>query len=211
MNFYPVKFPYFFQLLFPSLKYYHKTGASKIVYLTFDDGPTPEITEWVLKQLDLYQAKATFFCIGKNILEHKDIVHQVFLKGHKIANHSFNHLKGWGTKSKDYLNNVLKTDSLLNDIGYHSKLFRPPYGRITFKQIKLLQKNNFDIVMWTSVVGDFSQTLNTDRAIKYLLKKTQPGHILVFHDSLKAEKQLKAILPSVLEGLSKKGYIFKTL
>ncbi len=210
MNFYPTKFPFFFKKLLPTLIYDIPNNKQKI-YLTFDDGPTPKITDWVLNELDKVQAKATFFCIGNNIAKHPNIVSNLVDKGHQIANHSYNHAKGWGTSATDYIEELIQTEKLLQQFSESKKLFRPPYGRITRKQIKEVQSLGHKIIMWTIVVGDFSKELNTQKAIDYLTNKTQTGSILVFHDSVKAFPQLKEVLPTVLQNLKNRGFEFEVL
>jgi peptidoglycan/xylan/chitin deacetylase (PgdA/CDA1 family) len=210
MNFYPTKFPFFFRRLITSLHYDLPNNARKI-YLTFDDGPTPEITQWVINELDKVQAKATFFCIGNNVEKYPEIVTNLLQKGHQIANHSYNHVKGWNTTVADYIAEITKTEKLLLQFTKTKKLFRPPYGRITHKQIKEVQALDYHIIMWTIVVGDFSQGLNPKKAIDYLSQKTQAGSILVFHDSVKAFPKLKQILPEVLQNLKNAGFVFDTL
>jgi peptidoglycan/xylan/chitin deacetylase (PgdA/CDA1 family) len=210
MNFYPTKFPFFFRRLFTSL-HYDLPNNNRKIYLTFDDGPTPEITQWVMNELDKVQAKATFFCIGNNVVKYPEIVTKLLQKGHQIANHSYNHAKGWNTTVADYIAEISKTEKLLQEFTKTKKLFRPPYGRITRKQINEMQALDYHIIMWTIVVGDFSQGLNPKKAIDYLSQKTQAGSILVFHDSVKAFPKLKQILPEVLQNLKNAGFVFDTL
>ena len=210
MNFYPLRFPAVFQKAFPSLRY-RKDAHVNSVYLTFDDGPTDEVTEWVLNELDKYNAKATFFCIGKNIEKHPGIFKRIIAKNHKIGNHSYQHDKGWKTQNDTYLKSVMQTEKIIESFHPSSKLFRPPYGRIKMKQIKVLQAKGIQIVMWTSISGDFSQNLDAEKVVRKLSQKTKAGDILVFHDSLKAEHNLKAILPQLLQNLSEKGLHFDVL
>jgi len=210
MNFYPARFPKIFRLFFKSLVY-NIPNENNRIFLTFDDGPTPEITHWVIDELEKVQAKATFFCIGNNIEKHPEIIRLLLKKQHKIANHSYNHAKGWKTTTTDYMNEVRKTQKLLERFTETEKIFRPPYGRITNKQINELQKQQYKIVMWSVVSGDFSESLNIDKAINYLSKKTQKGDILVFHDSVKAFHNLKRMLPQVLQNLKDRGFVFELL
>ncbi len=213
MNFYPIKFPYIFQRAFPSLVFY-KPPKEKKIYLSFDDGPTPEITDWVLHELQKYNAKATFFCIGKNVEKNPDIFGRIISKNHQIGNHTYEHSKGWKTDTKQYIESVLRTESLLKKYllsNSAKKLFRPPYGRIKLKQIKALKKLNYQIVMWTTVTGDYAASINIEHNIQKILQKIKPGHILVFHDSKKAFPQLKQILPKVLEELDRRSYQFDIL
>jgi peptidoglycan/xylan/chitin deacetylase (PgdA/CDA1 family) len=176
--------------------------------LTFDDGPIPIVTPFVLNILKRHNAKATFFCIGDNISKHTDIFEQVKAGGHSIGNHTFNHLKGWVTNNQIYLDNFLQTDKLLD-----TPLFRPPYGRIKRAQIQLLKKARPDlkIIMWDVLSGDFDTNLSPETCLKNVLKHTEAGSIVVFHDSLKAFDRLEYVLPRALEYWSKEGYSFNAL
>ncbi len=210
MNIYPLKFPKIMQYIFSSLVFGMPTKES-VVYLTFDDGPTSEVTEWVLSELRKYGAKATFFCVGNNINKHPQITDKTIAEGHLIANHTYQHIKGWEHPDNHYLEEALQTEELIKKHTKSKKLFRPPHGQIKRSQIKLLQKNGFKIVIWRTIAGDFSGSLDSQKAIDYLSKKTKPGDILVFHDSLKAEKNLKNILPRVLKNLHEQGLKFEHL
>jgi peptidoglycan/xylan/chitin deacetylase (PgdA/CDA1 family) len=213
--FYPFRIPSFIQRVFP--KYlWSKSMDEEVIYLTFDDGPTPEITPWVLNLLEQYNAKATFFCIGKNLRQHPVLVRQIVEQQHKIGNHSFSHLKGWQTKSKNYINDILQAAEIIqsttNNTAINQKLlFRPPYGQITKTQANVLIDKGFTIVLWNILTGDFDPNLNPEKSLKKTLKNTKPGSIVVFHDSLKAKKNLQYILPNVLKHWSQQGYQFKTL
>lgn len=192
------------------------SARDKAVYLTFDDGPIPEVTPWVLEQLKRYNAKATFFCIGDNVQKHPKILQQIYAEGHAIGNHTFNHLNGWKTSAPEYLLNTLKAQHLIeknlpekND--GKKPLFRPPYGRMTRKQGKQLRQRGFKVVMWSIISMDYNTSLSAEKCTKNVLKHVKPGSIIVFHDSLKAEKNLKHILPKILEELSRENYRFKEL
>jgi len=177
------------------------------VFLTFDDGPTPEITEWTLEQLREYNAKATFFCIGNNIEKHPDIFRKIIDDGHTIGNHTFNHLKGWKTPNDIYLENVLLCQSqITNHTSHTPNLFRPPYGKIKPSQAKALRNIGYKIIMWDIISYDFDQKTSPEKCLENVLSNIQPGSIIVFHDSVKAEKNLKYTLPKTLEYLRKKGY-----
>ncbi len=189
----------------PMLTWKVKTG-DKTVFLTFDDGPHPEITPWVMEQLSRYNAKATFFCVGQNVERHPAIYRQVLEAGHQTGNHTFNHLNGWRTPANEYLNNIERCAQVVN-----SKLFRPPYGRIGRRQLQALRKQGYQVVMWDVLTCDYEQDLDTDKALKNILRSIKPGSIVVFHDSLKAQKQLQILLPKVLQHLAINGYTFKTL
>ncbi|MFB9843434.1 polysaccharide deacetylase family protein [Mucilaginibacter ginsenosidivorans] len=204
---YLVKTPRLLKQLYPSLLW-NKARDNQRIYVTFDDGPIPIVTPFVLNILEQYRAKATFFCIGDNVNKHPDIFEQVKNAGHAIGNHTFNHLKGWKTGDKTYLDNFLKADELVG-----SNLFRPPYGRIKRSQIKLLReaKPGLDIVMWDVLSGDFDQKLSPEDCLTNVLKHTEPGSIIVFHDSLKAFDRLEYVLPKAMEEWSRRGWEFASL
>jgi peptidoglycan-N-acetylglucosamine deacetylase len=187
----------------------------KEIFLTFDDGPIPEITEFVLEELNKYQAKATFFCIGGNIEKYPNVFQQVVNQGHTIGNHTFNHLRGWDTTDEDYLENFNKCEEIIKQQlkTQNSKLktlFRPPYGRIKRNQYKEIIKTH-EIVMWDVLTGDYDQTLSKERVLSKSLQHIEQGSIVLFHDSIKASKNLMYALPRVLEHFSEQGFIFKSL
>lgn len=185
----------------------------KEIYLTFDDGPTPEITEWVLHQLELYNAKATFFCIGKNIVQNPGIFKKIISKGHSIGNHTHNHLQGWKTKNDDYSANISLTEEVLKNYNLpnRSKLFRPPYGKIKPSQAKRLLAKGYSIIMWEVLSADFDKKITKEKCFQNVQKNTTNGSVIVFHDSLKASEKLKFVLPKTLEYYSRKGYLFKAI
>jgi len=161
------------------------------VYLTFDDGPTPEVTEWVLELLSKEKIKATFFCIGNNIEKHPEIFKKTIDSGHSIGNHTFNHLQGWKTSSKKYTENVDLCENeicKLNTI--ENNLFRPPYGKIKPIQSRMLRKKGFKIIMWDVLSKDYDQSVSPEICLDNVIKNTSQGSIIVFHDSLKAQKNL---------------------
>lgn len=216
---YLIKTPFLLKKLYPSSLIWNKARAHNVIYLTFDDGPIPIVTPWVLKTLKNFNAKATFFCIGENITKYPEIFTQLKADGHTIGNHTFNHLKGWTTDDKTYLENFRKCQLLTQ-----TNLFRPPYGRIKFSQIKLLknqvssskyqddlQHNQISIVMWDVLSGDFDIKLSPEKCLKNAIKHTQNGSIVVFHDSLKAWDRLEYVLPKALKYWIEKGFEFKTL
>lgn len=178
------------------------------IFLTFDDGPIPIVTPFVLNILREHNAKATFFCIGDNVNKHPDIYEQVKNDGHAIGNHTYNHLNGWGTADKVYLENTLKNDNLL-----HTNLFRPPYGRIKRSQVSLLKKERpeMQFIMWDVLSGDFDIKLEPEKCLQNVLKYTRPGSIIVFHDSLKAFPRLEYVLPRAMKVWEEKGYAFESL
>lgn len=178
------------------------------LYLTFDDGPHPAITPAVLKHLQQYNAKATFFCIGNNVINNPDVYQSIIDAGHTIANHTYNHLNGWKTKDKEYITNVQQAAKHIQ-----SNLFRPPYGRITKFQARVLQSggNPYKIVMWSLLSGDFDIQLTPQKCLDNVIKNARPGNIIVFHDSEKAYPRMGFALPKVLEHFSKKGYEWRAL
>ncbi|MEZ4888442.1 MAG: polysaccharide deacetylase family protein [Chitinophagales bacterium] len=183
-----------------------KIAGQKTVYLTFDDGPTLEITDWVLQQLKEYQAKATFFCIGKNVVAHPTIFREIEKNGHRVGNHTFHHFNGWQTETGDYLQNVADCSNVMD-----SKLFRPPYGRIKRQQAKALQEEGYQIIMWSVLSGDFDESLPKEKCLENVLANVKDGDIVVFHDSVKAFRLLEYVLPRVLKELKERGFVFEGL
>jgi peptidoglycan/xylan/chitin deacetylase (PgdA/CDA1 family) len=180
----------------------------KKVFLTFDDGPIPEVTEWTLAQLKKYNAKATFFCIGENIQKHPEIFQKVIEHGHAIGNHTFNHLKGWDTDLNDYIENTKKCSETISKFQTPtSNLFRPPYGKIKPAQARALVNQGYQIIMWDVISMDFDQTISKEKCLNNVLKNIESGSIIVFHDSLKARKNLEYALPKTLEFLNEKGFL----
>jgi len=204
---YLVKTPWLLKKLYPQLVW-DAPKDSRCIYLTFDDGPIPIVTPFVLNILKQYNARATFFCIGDNVTKHPDVFEQVKNAGHAIGNHTYNHLKGWDTEDPTYLENFLKANEQLN-----TNLFRPPYGRIRRSQIKLLKQHNpqLKIMMWNVLSGDFDVNLKPERCLKNIIKNTQSGDIVLFHDSLKAFDRLEYALPKAMEHWAGLGYEFKSL
>lgn len=204
---YIVKTPFWLRALYPSLTW-KGPDNSKTIYITFDDGPIPIVTPFVLNSLREFNAKATFFCIGDNVRKHPDVFKQVLESGHSIGNHTFNHLKGWDTDNQEYLRNMLKCHDLVG-----SKLFRPPHGRIKYGQISLLRSvlPDLRIIMWDVLSGDFDQHLSPEKCLENVKRTTKPGSIVVFHDSLKAFDRLQYTLPKALEYWTERGYSFGKL
>lgn len=216
-----VKTNRFIKWVFPNYVWDIPNNEKK-VFLTFDDGPTPEITEWTLEQLRKHDSKATFFCIGNNIEKHPEIFQKVIHQGHAIGNHTFNHLKGWKTDNDTYIENVAlcnlqiaegrkkkaeKSDDLKSEnCVLHANLFRPPYGKIKPSQSKVLRKLGYKMIMWDIISFDFDQKISKEKCLDNVLKNIQSGSIIVFHDSVKAEKNLKYALPKTLEFLKEKGF-----
>lgn len=181
-----------------------------IIYLTFDDGPDPKPTRFVLDTLLQYHAKATFFCVGENIQKHRKIAQEIINQGHVLANHTMNHLKGWQTSHDDYVKNTNKCQETLEEYST-SSLFRPPYGRITKRQTKSLKESGYEIIMWDLISYDYDDKIDINQALKQLIRNSKPGSIVVFHDSSKAWKQLKQMLPKYMHALSNQGYSFESI
>ena len=196
--------PKFLQQLLPGL-IWRMESVEKKVYLTFDDGPIPEVTPWVLDQLDKYDAKATFFCVGQNVEKYGDIFHQVKSQGHTIGSHTYNHISGWASDNLDYMLNVRKASKICE-----SNIFRPPYGKIRPSQTRFL-KHHYRIVMWDVLSGDFDPNISAEQCLQNVLKNTIAGSIVVLHDSIKSFEKLKFVLPRVLNYYSEQGYQFVNL
>lgn len=188
-----------------------KSTTEKTLYITFDDGPIPVVTPFVLDQLKAYNAKATFFCVGDNLAKHSEIAEQLLNEGHALANHTFNHLKGWQTSSKKYLLNVKQCEQELQKLQVNTRLFRPPYGRITGKQATQLRKDGYELIMWDVLTNDYDNSLKPEVCLQKSIKYTESGSIVVFHDSLKAQRNLEYVLPRYLSHFAKQGFTFKTL
>lgn len=193
------------QQLFPSCIWNLKNPEEKILYLTFDDGPIAEITPWVLNELNKFNAKATFFCVGANIEKNRNIFDTVLAQGHAVGNHTYTHRNGWKTRYKQYLSDTEACESLVK-----SNLFRPPYGKLKPLQLRAL-KSKFKIIMWSYLTGDYLRKLDKEKVLEEMKVKVVSGDIIVFHDSLKAEKNMKFLLPRVLEYFSNIGYSFKAI
>lgn len=186
----------------------------KVLYLTFDDGPTPEITEKTLHILKQYNAKATFFCIGKNAALHPDIFKRVITDGHAIGNHTHNHIKGWKNNKTTYIENTLTAEQSIQQINKSAnqqKLFRPPYGQIKPSQGKALRKLDYKIIMWDVLSYDWELEVPKEKVLQNVIDNAVSGSIIVFHDSVKASENMLYSLPKVLEYFSEKGYKFEAL
>lgn len=187
-------------------------NTEKKVWLTFDDGPIPEITEWVLSELEKFHAKATFFCIGDNIHKHPEVFKKIIASGHAIGNHTFNHLQGWKTQTSDYIENVEKCAlEMTQHENTNSKLFRPPYGKIKPAQAKMLRELGYKIIMWDVLSADFNQAITPQQCLDNVVSNIASGSIIVFHDSLKAFPNLEYTLPKTLKFLSENGYTCEVL
>lgn len=209
MKLIPAKTPEFVKSLFPNFTWNINTQKQEL-YLTFDDGPTPEITPWVLEQLKQYDAKATFFCIGCNIEKYPEIFEMIINQGHSVGNHTYNHLKGWKHNTKDYLVDVKNTQDIIAS-KTDSLFFRPPYGKFKTKQAKQLQKLGYKVIMWDVLSFDWSNKVSKEDCFDNIINATQKGSIIVMHDSVKAEQNLKYALPKVLEYYNEKGFKFKSI
>lgn len=206
---YLVKTPWWLSRVF----YQHLTWKvlskqKPVVYLTFDDGPHPTITPFVLDELRKYNAKATFFCIGNNVTRHRDVYNTTLAEGHTTGNHTYDHLNGWFTKTEHYLRNIKQAAKHIE-----GHIFRPPYGRIKRSQANRLrlQKPSWKIYMWDVLSGDFDTTITPEQCLANVLDNIEPGSIIVFHDSDKAWERMSYALPKVLEYCHRQGWEMKAL
>lgn len=195
--------PYLYRMFFSESFWRIQGQDKKAVYLTFDDGPIPEVTPWVLDLLDHYGIKATFFCVGDNVARNPEIFQDILNRGHRVGNHTMNHIQAPGYSNETYLANVEKANALIK-----SNLFRPPHGWMKRGQALAL-KRNYRIIMWDVVTRDYSKKLNGEQVFSIVKRYTRNGSIMVFHDSLKAEKNLRYALPRAIEWLLQEGYEFK--
>ncbi len=194
--------PWFYRVLFPGT-IWRIPEKEKCVYLTFDDGPIPGITPWVLDILDKYQVKATFFCVGDNVRKYPEVYQMVLERGHRVGNHTFNHIQGIQYWTKNYVANVEKASEFIDSL-----LFRPPHGHMRRPQIFRLRKK-YKIIMWDVVTRDYSPHMTPKGVFNVVKNYTRNGSIIVFHDSVKAERNLRGTLPKAIEWLQKEGYQFK--
>jgi len=204
---YLVKSPLLLKWYYPSLVW-NKVRDQKVIYLTFDDGPIPDVTTFVLKTLKAFDARATFFCVGDNIVKHPDIFQNLLDDGHQVGNHTFNHLRGWATPDAEYLQNFQQCQQLTQ-----TNLFRPPYVRIKKSQVRLIKQTcpQVQIVMWDVLSGDFDTSLTPEDCFRNVIQYTENGSIVVFHDHLKAMDRLEDTLPKVLQHFREQGYTFGLL
>ena len=201
---YLIRTPNFIQSMFPNFTWRIPTERKEL-FLTFDDGPIPEVTPWVLDQLQQYDAKATFFCVGENAQRYPDIMLRLHAEGHSLGNHTHNHLSGWGTENMEYFHNVRKCARAVD-----SELFRPPYGRMKPGQAQFILRH-YKIVMWDVLSGDFDPAVSEEQCLSNIVNNAGPGSIVVLHDSLKAEENLRYTLPRVLKHYAALGYTFNAL
>lgn len=184
------------------------SSEEKILYLTFDDGPTPEITDWTLKQLKNYNAKATFFCIGKNVVNHPEIYQNIMADNHSIGNHTNNHLNGYKTNTSEYIKNISECEKKFTK---KTTMFRPPYGKLKLSQARKLIKKGYKIIMWDILSADYDTKITPEECLENVIKNVDNGSIIVFHDSVKAQEKLKYVLPKILEFYTDKGYQFNAI
>lgn len=213
MSFYWIKTKSFIKRLFSNYVWDLPNTQNKI-YLTFDDGPTPEITEWVLEELKKHNVKATFFCIGNNIQKYPELFQKVINEGHTIGNHTFDHLNGWKTETNTYLENVSLCDKQIQKSSIENlqtKIFRPPYGKIKTAQAKIVRRLGYKIIMWDVLSADFDQTITPEKCLENVISNVKSGSVIVFHDSIKASHNLKYALPETLNFLKEKGFLFDVI
>ena len=196
MNYYLLKMianiPKVLKKIYPLLNW-DETPDGNEVFLTFDDGPIPEVTPWVLEKLKEYDVKATFFCIGDNVLKHPKIYQRILDEGHAVGNHTHKHLKGWNTDDGTYLKDIENAGEFIS-----SNLFRPPYGRIKKSQIKLIQSLNYHIIMWSILSGDYNKNRSPEACFNNVKRNLKPGSVVVFHDSIKANNNMRYALEKTL-------------
>jgi len=200
---YLIKTPFWLRAIYSNCTW-KMPAKDKVIYLTFDDGPHPDATPFVLANLKKYNAKATFFCIGNNVLKHPNIYESIIKEGHRVGNHTYDHINGWKTKNDIYIDNIKDAMNIID-----SKLFRPPYGRINKGQIQILKQSDTlpnQIIMWDVLSGDFDIKINGETCARNVIKNTVPGSIIVFHDSQKAWDRMSIALPIVLAYFSNLGY-----
>jgi peptidoglycan/xylan/chitin deacetylase (PgdA/CDA1 family) len=212
MAFFMIKVPKIIKLLFFN-QVWDIPNSENTIYLTFDDGPTPEITERVLEILDNHQIKATFFCIGDNVRKHPEIVQKILSKQHSVGNHTYSHLKGWRTPTKTYINNTEACRMKLNSqfTIQNSQIFRPPYGKITPWQSFKLRKLGYKIIMWDVLSKDYAASISAEMCYENVIKNVSSGSIIVFHDSNKAKENVLNSLEKTIETLKSKGFKFEKI
>jgi peptidoglycan/xylan/chitin deacetylase (PgdA/CDA1 family) len=196
--------PLILRWLYPSLTWRIPTNKKEL-YLTFDDGPVSGPTDFVLEELARHEVKATFFCIGNNVVKHPQLFQNIIINGHTVANHTYDHINGWRYNAGEYEENV----SRCSDVTNNALLFRPPYGKIKWSQVRRL--SSYKIIMWDVLSFDFSKNVSPEKCLSGSIGATRPGSIIVFHDSYKAEKNLKFALPKYLDHFIGMGFEFKTL
>ncbi len=204
--YYPIKTPWLLKRLFPKLYWEIPQNGEKAIYLTFDDGPNPGITDWVMDQLEAFNGKGTFFCQGNRVEEFPEFFKSIKERGHQVGNHSYDHPNGWQTRNEVYFFNVDRAQHLIG-----TKLFRPPYGKLKISQARHLTKEFQKVIMWDVVSGDFDVGLSNEKCLSNVTQNARSGSIVVFHDMPKAEEKLRYVLPKVLEHFASQGYHFKKI
>jgi peptidoglycan/xylan/chitin deacetylase (PgdA/CDA1 family) len=209
---FPVRTPAFIQKILPGL-HFSVPGKDKVLYLTFDDGPLPHLCPWILECLMQYDAKACFFLVGENAAANPDLVNRILEEGHSIGNHTQNHLNGFKTLSSNYLSNVKACQEILqpNLKTDEAPMFRPPYGKIRPAQIRNLRSEGYEIVMWDVLSRDYDASQTAEQLYQNVVENVKPGSILVFHDNIKAERNLRIALPRILKNLGDQGYRFEAI
>lgn len=197
--------PFWIRALYPHGLVWRMPAGQRDIFLTFDDGPIPEVTPLVVNILKKYGVKATFFCVGENVQKHPDIFELLQKEGHHAGNHTFHHVKAWRTDFNSYISEVEQCKLLVS-----SNLFRPPHGQINFRLARYLRKD-YHIIMWSILTGDYNNKLTGEACLMNAIKNTKPGAIVVFHDSLKARERLEYALPRYIEFCQENGYSFQTL
>jgi peptidoglycan-N-acetylglucosamine deacetylase len=208
---YTHKTPFLLKLLYPECLWDVRT-KEKEVFLTFDDGPVPGVTEFVLDTLKYYNTKATFFCVGENVVKYPHIFQRIIEEGHQVGNHTYNHLNGWQNNNDFYFDNIRKCKEAMEGLmpGKKFNLFRPPYGKIKKSQLKNISRE-YKVIMWDLLTGDFDERLSAEECLQAAVRYTKKGTILIFHDSFKAEAKMRKVLPEYLEFCNAQGYSFNTL
>ena len=194
-----------YRLFFPEAIWRIKHRGRKVVYLTFDDGPIPEVTPWVLDLLDKENIKATFFLVGDNVRKHPELFEELKRRGHSYGNHTMHHVQGLKTSTRSYLRDIEEADALID-----SSLFRPPHGIMRFSQSRAL-RNHYNIVMYDLITRDYDSSIRPDKILRNVMDYARNGSIIVFHDSLRSERNLRYALPRAIEWLKKEGYEFLPL
>jgi len=184
---------------------WRKQPHEKALYLTFDDGPVPEVTPWVLDKLDELEVKATFFCVGDNVNKYPELYREILLKGHSVGNHTFHHLNGFKVEHEQYLNDVEQASQLID-----SRLFRPPYGKLTRREKKILEQK-FQIVLWDVISYDYDRNLSPSQVLENVKQNSRNGSVILFHDSVKAKNNMLSVLPDAINFLLAKGFRFERL
>ena len=210
MRKYPVKTPALLMKSFPNF-IWKRDGSEKKIFITIDDGPTAELNSRILEILESRSAKATFFCVGDNLLKYPEEAQKIIDRRHTVANHTHNHLNGWTKGVKEYTQNVEQCESHLTALGVDSKYFRPPYGRIKVRQSKTLMQLGYKIVMWDVLSGDFDKATSKEKCLEQSIKNTEPGSIIVFHDNLKCEDKIEYVLSSYIDHFKAEGFSFEAL